>query len=194
MPTVAPLHRRPHLRRRRGRRRRLSARSSVTAALVALALVTAPGCGPAGPAGATVPVVVHVVDGDTVEVAIGGDRETVRLIGIDTPETSDPRRPVECFGAEATARTRELLPDGTEVDLARDVEARDRYGRLLAYVYRRSDGLFVNLALVHDGFAVAMTYPPNVARRAELSAAAAQAREAGRGLWQRCGGPDVPAP
>ena len=183
---------------------RLAGRAAV-AVLVLLALLVLPACAPgAAPAGPA--TVARVVDGDTVEVRVAGRVEPVRLIGIDTPETSDPRRPVECFGAEATARTSALLPEGTEVVLERDVEARDRYDRLLAYVYRKEDGLFVNLALVEEGYAVSATYPPNVAHRDELGAAAAAAREAGRGLWsaaaartsprrrRRRRGRDVPAP
>jgi micrococcal nuclease len=134
--------------------------------------------------------IVRVVDGDTVVVRLAGEEERVRLIGIDTPESVDPRAPVECFGAEASARTAELLPPGTEVRLVRDAEARDRYGRLLAYVYRRDDDTFVNLALAEEGYASVLTYPPNVAHTAELVAAAASAREEGRGLWSTCGGPD----
>ena len=76
-----------------------------------------------------------------------GRDERVRLIGIDTPETVDPRKPVQCFGKEASDHTKALLPAGTAVRLERDAEARDRYDRLLAYVYRASDGLFVNLEL-----------------------------------------------
>jgi micrococcal nuclease len=132
-------------------------------------------------------LVTRVVDGDTVEVRLGGEIEDVRYIGVDTPETA------ECFSARASAFNARLVED-RQVRLERDAEERDRYGRLLAYVHRRSDGLFVNLALVEDGFAAVATYPPNVAHRAGLAAAAAEAREAGRGLWQRCGGPDVPAP
>ncbi len=128
----------------------------------------------------------RVVDGDTIEVRIGGVDETVRLLGIDTPESVDPRSPVECFGREASQHTASLLPPGTEVRLVRDVEARDRYDRLLAYVYRSDDGTFVNLALVRDGFAAVLTYPPNVAHADELTAAAAQARHDGRGLWSAC--------
>jgi micrococcal nuclease len=134
--------------------------------------------------------VVRVVDGDTVEVRIDGRDETVRLIGIDTPETVDPRSPVECFGQEASDHTKALLPEGTEVRLVADVEARDRYDRLLAYVYRDDDGTFVNLALVEDGYASVLTYPPNVAHSSEFTAAAARARDEGRGLWGACGGPD----
>jgi len=133
--------------------------------------------------------VVRVVDGDTVEVQLGGREETVRLIGIDTPETVDPRSPVECFGQEASERTKALLPAGTGVRLVADVEARDRYDRLLAYVYRQ-DGTFVNLALVEDGYASVATYPPNVAHQSDFTAAAARARDEGRGLWGACGGPD----
>jgi micrococcal nuclease len=139
------------------------------------------------------PRVVKVVDGDTIEVELGGRTENVRLLGIDTPETKDPRKPVQCFGAEASAHTAELLPPGTEVRLVPDVERRDRYDRVLAYVYRVSDGLFVNLELARDGYADLLTYPPNVAHTAELSAAVAEARREQRGLWQACGGPGRPA-
>jgi micrococcal nuclease len=137
--------------------------------------------------------VSHVVDGDTIDVTIGGRRERVRLIGINTPETVDPRRPVECFGHEASEHTSTLLPIGTEVDLVRDVEPRDAYGRLLAYVYRRPDGLFVNLDLAAQGYADLLTFPPNIAHVDEFRAAVAAARRASRGLWSRCravsGGP-----
>src|SRR5688500_18116756 len=127
--------------------------------------------------------VVRVVDGDTVRVRVEGREETVRLIGIDTPETVHPSKLVECFGKEASNHAAKLLPDGTRVRLERDVELRDRFDRLLAYVYRVEDDLFVNLALVRDGYAAAATYPPNVAHTDELVAAAAEARREGRGLW-----------
>lgn len=140
---------------------------------------------PAGPPGAA--EVVRVVDGDTIVVRLGRDEETVRLLGIDTPESVDPRSPVECFGKEASARTGELLPPGTDVRLVRDVEARDRYDRLLAYVYRGDDDTFVNLALVEEGYADVLTYPPNVAHAADFVSAAGAARTEGRGLWQACG-------
>ena len=135
------------------------------------------------PANATVE---RVVDGDTVVVEIDGTRETVRLIGIDTPETVKPNAPVECFGPEASATTKELLPEDTEVRLERDVEARDDYGRLLAYVYRASDGMFVNLELVRQGYAVLLTFPPNVAHVDDFVDAADAASDAGRGLWSAC--------
>ena len=138
------------------------------------------------PADPTRAVVTRVVDGDTIHVSIGGNEETVRLIGINTPETVDPRSPVECFGEEAHDHTESLLPGGTEVRLVRDVEARDRYHRLLAYVYRVDDGLFVNLALAEDGYADLLTFPPNVAHVDDFTRAVREAREAGRGLWAAC--------
>ena len=110
----------------------------------------------------------------------------MRLIGIDTPESVDPRTPVECFGKEAAAHLAELIPVGTDVRLVRDVEARDRYGRLLAYVYRASDDLFVNLAMARDGYAAQATFPPNVAHVEDITRAVAEARDAGRGLWSAC--------
>lgn len=166
----------------------MGVRRAVTAVLLVAAV--AAGCGRGGtaaplPAGANARV-ERVVDGDTIVARVGARREKVRLIGINTPETVDPRRPVECFGAEASARTKALLPQGEALRLERDVEARDRYGRLLAYVYRARDGLFVNLALVREGFAEPYTFPPNVAHVEEFVAAAREAREAGRGLWGRC--------
>jgi micrococcal nuclease len=141
-----------------------------------------------GPGEATV---VRVVDGDTVVVEIGGTEETVRLIGIDTPESVAPHRPDECFGAEASAQLAALLPPGTVVRLTRDIEPRDVYDRLLAYVELVADGRHVNLALVADGYAVAKDHPPNTTHRAELEAAERAARGAGLGLWSACGGPDV---
>lgn len=132
--------------------------------------------------------VERVVDGDTIVVEIDGGRETVRLIGIDTPETVKPNTPVQCFGPEASKRTKELLPPGTPVRLERDVEARDDYGRLLAYVTRAVDGLFVNLALVEEGDAELLTFPPNTTHVAEFVDAATAAERADVGLWAACAG------
>jgi micrococcal nuclease len=128
----------------------------------------------------------RVVDGDTLIVKISGKSEKVRLIGINTPESVDPRRPVECFGKEASAHMEQLLGKGTKLRLERDVEARDQYGRLLAYVYRAADGKFINLAMVDDGFAHTYTFPPNVAHRDDLATAERRARSAGIGLWGAC--------
>lgn len=136
--------------------------------------------------------VAEIVDGDTIIVRFSsGVTERVRLLGIDTPETSDPTRPVQCFGAEATSRLTELISPGAEVRLERDVEARDQYGRLLVYVFRSSDELFVNHALVEEGFADISFYEPNTAYREVLTHAVTQARTTETGLWLSCGGPDV---
>jgi micrococcal nuclease len=140
------------------------------------------------PANATV---VQVVDGDTLVAWIGGDEENVRLIGIDTPESVARNRPVECYSAEASQRLAELLPPGTPVRLERDIEPRDRYDRLLAYVYRADDGLLVNRDQVVNGFAEASEYPPNTALSADFTAAQHQARAAATGLWGVCGHADV---
>src|SRR4051812_6321052 len=153
---------------------------TVAVALAALAAAgTACGRAPSrttGSAGAATAVanatVTRVVDGDTLAVRAGKTNDKVRLIGIDTPESVKPNTPVQCFALAASARMKALLPAGTPVRLVRDVDARDRYGRLLAYVYRGSDDLFVNLALVHDGYAVVDTIPPNVSYAEEFVAAA----------------------
>lgn len=131
--------------------------------------------------------VTRVIDGDTIEVRLAGRLERVRLLGIDTPESVKPGTPPECFSHEASAATTGYLPKGTTVALVRDVEARDDYGRLLAYVYRERDHSFVNLWLVEQGFAGLLTYPPNVAHAAQLQQASSRARDAGRGLWSTCG-------
>jgi len=137
--------------------------------------------------------VERVVDGDTIIVRVSGRRERVRFIGIDTPESVKPNTPVQCFAIEASNRTKALLPARTPVRLVGDVEQRDRYKRLLAYVYRARDDLFVNLVLARDGYAVPYTFPPNVAHTAEFVTAAAEAREAGRGLWSACGPEERPS-
>ena len=142
---------------------------------------------------ATEPTVINVIDGDTIDVRIGYKRQRVRLLGIDTPETKDPRKPVQCFGREASEHTAQLLPRGTIVRLERDLEERDVYDRLLAYVWRSSDGLFVNLNLVAQGYANILSIAPNTAHADELRAAMTEAKTAPRGLWTTCGGPGKPA-
>jgi micrococcal nuclease len=123
-----------------------------------------------------------VVDGDTI-VLTGGER--VRYIGVDTPESVKPGTPVQCY-AKAASHANERMVAGEPVRLRFDAERRDRYGRLLAYVYRASDGLFVNAELVRRGYAVTLTIPPNVAHAAEFAHLARSARRAGRGLWSAC--------
>jgi len=132
-------------------------------------------------------IVVEVVDGDTLDVRVAsGQVERVRLVGIDTPESVAPDQPVECHGPEASAALADLLPDGSPVRLERDVEARDRFGRLLAYVFRQPDGLFVNEALAAAGEAEVLSIPPNTAYDATFTAAVQTARAAGAGLWGAC--------
>jgi micrococcal nuclease len=127
-----------------------------------------------------------VIDGDTVVVRLNGKSEHARLIGINTPETVDRNKPVECHGPEASALTKELLPKGTTVRLERDVEARDTYGRLLVYVYRSNDNLFVNREIALRGEAYELSIAPNTTRAADISRAVDEARSAGRGLWSSC--------
>jgi micrococcal nuclease len=129
--------------------------------------------------------VTRVVDGDTVHVRLQGTDETVRYIGIDTPESVKPGTPVQCYAEAASARNRQLVA-GRDVTLRTDAESRDRYGRLLAYVYRRGDGVFVNAELVREGFATILTIPPNVAHAAQLRGLERAARGANRGLWRAC--------
>ena len=137
--------------------------------------------------------VLRVVDGDTVVVVFeGGRTENVRLIGIDTPEKPGGHLPAECFGAEATAFTSVLLPPGTPVLLTGGAEPRDVYDRLLAYVHRAADGLFVNMALAREGYAAALSIPPNTDYTTHFSAAVETARAESLGLWAACSGPDTP--
>ncbi len=132
--------------------------------------------------------VTHVVDGDTIDVSIGGRDERVRLIGIDTPETKKPDSPVECFGPEASAFTAELLPVGTEVRIERDLVGRDDYGRILGYVRRVVDGLFVNLEIIERGYAQPLTIEPNSTFATAFAAAARDAERDDRGMWAACTG------
>jgi micrococcal nuclease len=122
--------------------------------------------------------VVRVVDGDTFEIA-GGER--VRLIGVDTPETVKPGDPVERFGPEASSFAKKTI-EGKEVRLVLDVQERDRYGRILAYVYLR-DGTFLNAELLRMGLAQVMTVPPNVRFAGEFLEIQRAAQQAGTGMW-----------
>jgi len=124
--------------------------------------------------------VTRVVDGDTIEVQIAGATYRVRYIGIDTPETVDPRRPVGCFGREASERNRQLV-EGKTVGLEKDVSETDKYDRLLRYVWL--DGEMVNAILVREGYAMASTYPPDVKYQELFLGLQGEARDAGLGLW-----------
>lgn len=132
--------------------------------------------------------VTKVVDGDTIEVNINGKIFKVRYIGIDTPETKDPRRPVECFGKEASNENKKLV-EGKEVILQKDVSNTDKYNRLLRYVYLLLENgslLFVNDYLIREGFATALTYPPDVKFTEQFLQAQQEAKMNKKGLWARC--------
>jgi micrococcal nuclease len=140
--------------------------------------------GPAGsPEGGSLYRVTAVTDGDTFHVRFGGRDERVRMIGIDTPEVSWYGGEGGCFGAQAGHYTKRRL-GGRMVGLAFDADQRDRYGRLLAYVYLGSE-LF-NLTLVVRGYARSDHVPPNVRFAAVFDQAQAKADAAGLGLWSAC--------
>ena len=124
--------------------------------------------------------VLRVIDGDTIVVRISGEEKTVRYIGVDTPETVHPERPVQCFGAEASTKNKQLV-EGAMVSLERDISDTDKYGRLLRYVY--AGETFVNYELVAGGYARSLTFPPDVKHNELLRRALTQAREAELGLW-----------
>jgi micrococcal nuclease len=124
--------------------------------------------------------VARVIDGDTVEL---GNGERVRYIGIDTPETVHPEKPVECYGPEATERNRELV-EGKSVELLGDGPDRDGFGRLLRFVF--VDGTFVNAELVWEGFAHASSYGDETRFDQTLVQLERSARESNRGLWATC--------
>lgn len=137
--------------------------------------------------------ITDVVDGDTVRIEGPSGRETVRLIGIDTPETKRPGSPVECFGPQASERTREMLPDGTTVGIELDdtQDRTDRYDRLLAYVHLddepRVGPVSVNRSLVESGYAKVYVYRGRPFRYTEAYRRAERiAQERRRGLWGRC--------
>lgn len=132
--------------------------------------------------------VVRVVDGDTIEVLINNQLYKIRYIGIDTPETVDPRRPVACFGKEAAEANKKLV-EGKKVLLEKDISDTDKFGRLLRYVYTADDRdkpLFVNDYLVREGFAKISTFPPDVKFAEQFMEAERAARAQNKGLWNKC--------
>jgi len=132
-------------------------------------------------------LVTRVIDGDTVEVSLSGESQTVRYIGIDTPETKHPNKPIECFGPEASQFNEELVA-GKQVLLEEDVTDKDRYGRLLRYVWIEGVGL-VNQVLVENGYARVSTYPPDVKYESLFIAAESSAQADGIGRWGACSEP-----
>lgn len=132
--------------------------------------------------------VEYVVDGDTLDAIIDGTEERVRLIGIDTPETKKPDTPIECFGPEATEFTEQLLPVGTPIRIERDTVGRDDYGRLLGYVYRADDGVFVNYEVLRQGFGTPLSIAPNTTFEQLFVDAARSAEADDVGIWAACSG------
>jgi micrococcal nuclease len=147
------------------------------AALLALLLLA-----PLASAGSLDGVVVRVVDGDTIHVRVGDRVEKVRYIGVNTPEVHHPRKGEEPGGRQALAVNRTLVERRT-VRLETDVQSRDRYGRLLAYVW--VGDVMVNAELLRRGYAQVMTVPPNVRHQDLFLKLQRDAREGERGLWQR---------
>lgn len=126
-------------------------------------------------------LVTRVIDGDTIEIE-GGQR--IRYIGIDTPETSDPRTGVQCYGKEATSKNRALV-EGKKVRLEKDVSETDKYGRLLRYVFIGDQ--LINEVLVKEGYAFSSPYPPDIKYQSKFDSAEKYARENDEGLWGSCG-------
>lgn len=129
------------------------------------------------------PIVARVVDGDTIVVLINGVSEKIRLIGVNTPETVDPRKPVQCFGKEASAFTKSLLLNKTvrlETDPSQD--DRDKYGRLLRYVFL-ADGILVNKEIIALGYGHEYTYRVPYKYQNDFKNAERTARENKIGLW-----------
>jgi micrococcal nuclease len=134
--------------------------------------------------------VVRAVDGDTLEVALDdGATETVRVIGVDTPETVKPDTPVQCFGPRASAFEHRTV-EGHRVRLLTGVEPRDVYGRLLAYVWvkggRRDRDRFLEVELLRRGLARTLTFHPNDRFAVRFERLEQEAAEAGKGLWNAC--------
>jgi len=127
--------------------------------------------------------VIRVIDGDTVVLAIGAEEKTVRLIGVDTPETVHPSKPVEAYGKEASRFTENLLKgESVYLDYEPGGSRLDKYGRTLAYLYRVPDGVFVNLEIVRQGYGHAYTeYPFRYMEAFRFYER--RARETGKGLW-----------
>lgn len=129
--------------------------------------------------------VTKVIDGDTIQIE---GAKTVRYIGIDTPETVDPRKSVQCYGKEASSKNKELV-EGKQVRLEKDVSETDKYGRLLRYVY--IGDTFVNDYLVRQGYAHASSYPPDIKYQEQFRQAQEEARSGNRGLWSACDGNSI---
>ena len=132
--------------------------------------------------------VIRVIDGDTIEIE---GNQKIRYIGIDTPETVHPSKPVECFGKESSNKNKELV-EGKMIRLEKDISETDQYGRLLRYVY--VGDVFINDYLVRQGYANASTYPPDVKYSDQFVQAQQEAKDNNRGLWRACQFQSEPKP
>lgn len=132
--------------------------------------------------------VIRVIDGDTIEIE---DKQIVRYIGIDTPETKHPNKNIECFGKEASAFNKRLI-EGKQIRIEKDISETDKYKRLLRYVWlfdnlnASQSGLFVNDYLVRQGYAYVSTFPPDVKYNNQFIDAQNEAQKFNRGLWSKC--------
>ena len=151
--------------------------SPVSTPVPTISLHASPSATPQASHGGVFATVVSVVDGDTIKIEGG---EVVRYIGMNTPETVAPKKPVECFGKEASNKNKELV-QGKVVELVRDVSNRDRYGRLLRYVWIGDE--MINETLVRQGYAQVSTYPPDVAEVDRFVAAQRKAESEKAGMW-----------
>ena len=158
------------------------------------AVMLVAGLAVAGPVSDSVKV-IRVVDGDTLKVELAGRKESVRLIGIDTPESKANKKAkkdagrsnqdvktIVSLGKAATEFTKSIIKPGDWVTIEQDVQARDRYGRILAYVYLKS-GKMLNEEIIAAGYASVMTIPPNIRHQERFLRAYRAAREGGLGLW-----------
>ena len=152
-------------------------------------LFASPSASPGVRHGGVFATVVSVVDGDTIKIEGG---EVVRYIGMNTPETVSPNKPVECMGREASAKNKELV-QGKIVELEKDVSQRDRYGRLLRFIW--IGDTMINEVLVREGYAQVSTYPPDVKYQERFIEAQRLAVEEKKGLWSGdCPLPVTPTP
>src|SRR3954451_13653419 len=152
-----------------------------TTVIAAVVVVTGGGVVHAAAGGSTTATVVKVVDGDTIDVRYGGDTHRVRLLNVNTPETVDPDKPVECLGPEASDWLKDRLPLGTEVRLEQDKETHDRYDRGLAAVFVGSE--LINAEIARAGYGVAMSVGTNTKYLSRVKAAQAEAQSGDRGLY-----------
>jgi micrococcal nuclease len=130
-------------------------------------------------------LVLGVIDGNTISVKLDGKTETVRLLGVDTPEHLDHRKPVQYLASESTWLATQLaLDQWVRLEVQEEPNSRDKRGRLLAYAFRKTDGLFINNEVVRQGFGFAyLNYHMSQLRKQEFAAAEREARENKRGLW-----------